>query len=63
MLYWKITLIAVREIKILVEELKREKSQKDKDSPGELTAEEVAFVVTERLLQLVPKIIAIVQAK
>ena len=63
MLFWKITLISIREIRALVEDLKDEKSAKDKDSPNELTGEEIAFVVTERLLQLVPKIIGIVKAK
>ena len=63
MLFWKITLISIREIRALVEDLKDEKSAKDKDSPGELTGEEIAFVVTERLLQLVPKIIGIVKSK
>ena len=63
MLFWKITLVAIGEIKGLVEDLQKEKSNKDLDSPGKLTGDEIAYVCSTRLMNLIPKIIGIVKDK
>jgi hypothetical protein len=56
MLGWKITMIVVAEMRLLVRAIKKEKSMHDEDSPGVLTRDELSFIISERLLNLTPKI-------
>ena len=60
MLFWQILIVVSKELKLMVRDLKREGGPLDSDSPNELTKEEISFVVSERLLNLVPKIIELV---
>jgi hypothetical protein len=63
MLGWRITMIVVAELRLLVRDLKKEKSLEDEDSPGVLTRDELSFVISERLLNLTPKIMREVMKK
>ena len=56
MLGWRITMIVVAEMRLLVRDIKKEKSLDDVDSPGVLTSDELSFIISERLLNLTPKI-------
>ena len=60
MLFWQIIMVVAKELKLMVRDLKKEGGPLDEDSPNELTQEEISFVVSERLLNLVPKIIGLV---
>tara|TARA_Y100000593_G_C4323788_1_gene345536 strand:+ start:23136 stop:23333 length:198 start_codon:yes stop_codon:yes gene_type:complete len=60
MLFWKIIMIVAKELKLMVRDLKKEGGPLDEDTPNELTQEEISFVVSERLLNLVPKIIELI---
>ena len=56
-------MIVVAELRLLVRDLKKEKSLEDEDSPGVLTRDELSFVISERLLNLTPKIMREVMKK
>ncbi len=53
-------MIVAKELKLMVRDLKKEGGPLDEDTPNELTQEEISFVVSERLLNLVPKIIELI---
>ena len=63
MLYWQITMIVIKQMKMLMNDIKREGGPKDPDSPNKLTRDEVAFIVTDNLLELAPKIVQVIQPK
>ena len=56
MLFWKIIMLTAKEVRLMVLDIKKEMGPDD-DTPNELTQEELSFVVSTRLLNLVPKII------
>ena len=48
----------------MVKDIKKESGPLDIDSPNELTNEELHFIISDRLLNLVPKIAAaVIQSK
>lgn len=63
MMYWQITMVVIKQMKMLMNDIKREGGPKDADSPNRLTKDETMFIVTENLLELVPKIVQIIRPK
>tara|TARA_R100001460_G_scaffold32526_7_gene63846 strand:+ start:13970 stop:14164 length:195 start_codon:yes stop_codon:yes gene_type:complete len=63
MTYWKIIMIVIKQMKLLMNDIKRESGSKDPDSPNKLTSDEIAFIVTDNLLELTPKIIKLIEPK
>ncbi len=64
MLFWTIIMIISKEIRLMVKDIKKESGPLDIDSPNELTNEELHFIISDRLLNLVPKIAAaVIQSK
>ncbi len=61
MLYWKISIIVLSEIRELVKELHAEKSKDDDDTPYVLTKDEIAHVISKRFIGVVPKIVQLVK--
>ena len=61
MLFWQIIMVVAKEMKLMIRELRKEGGHLDQDSPNQLTEEEISFVVSERLLNLVPKIIELIK--
>ena len=63
MLFWTIIMLVASEVRLMVRDIKEEMGPDD-DTPNELTREELSFVVSSRLLNIVPKIIeAILKSK
>mgnify|MGYP003142811831 CR=1 FL=1 len=57
-------MIISKEIRLMVKDIKKESGPLDIDSPNELTNEELHFIISDRLLNLVPKIAAaVIQSK
>tara|TARA_R100000664_G_C2755676_1_gene143421 strand:- start:1425 stop:1658 length:234 start_codon:yes stop_codon:yes gene_type:complete len=62
MLWLEIVKILVKHAKNINAELKKEKSAND-DSPGVITPEEYAVVITDNLLEAVPELVAVYQKR
>ena len=56
MMFWNIIMIVAKEVRLMVLDIKKEMGPED-DTPNELTEDELSFIVSTRLLNLVPKII------
>ena len=64
MKWLQIVKVLLKYAKQIQKDLNREKSKHDKDSPGVLTGDEVAIVITECLIEgAVPELIRILQKK
>lgn len=62
MLWLDIVKVLVKHAKNISRELKKEKSSSD-DTPGIITAEEYAIVITDNLLEAVPELVTIYQKR
>lgn len=62
MIWLDIVKVLLKHAKQIQKELKKEKSSAD-DSPGIITADEYAVVITEQLLEAVPELVEIFQKK
>lgn len=51
--------ILVRHAKLISKDLKKEASMADKDSPGVLTKDEIAMVISDHLLDAIPDLTAL----
>jgi hypothetical protein len=60
MLWLQIVKIIIKHSKEIQKDLKKEKSSRD-DSPGVITADEYAMVITDGLLECVPELVATFQ--
>ena len=56
MLWLKVVRLLVKHSKGMVREMKKEGGPADPDSPNRLTKDEIAMVVTDGLLDLVPEL-------
>ena len=63
MLWLDIVKVLIKHAKNINKELKEEKSATDEDSPGRITAEEYAIVITDNLLEAVPELVAVYQKR
>ena len=62
MLWLDIVKVLLKHAKNINKELKKEKSSSD-DTPGIITAEEYAIVITDNLLEAVPELVSIYQKR
>tara|TARA_R100001086_G_C11709245_1_gene223679 strand:- start:141 stop:341 length:201 start_codon:yes stop_codon:yes gene_type:complete len=62
MIWLDIVKVLLKHAKQIQKQLKKEKSSSD-DSPGIITADEYAVVITEQLLEAVPELVEIFQKK
>ena len=63
MLWIKIVKLLMKHVKIMVVEMKKERSSSDPDSPNVLTKEEISMVVINQLLEAVPEVTELLSKK